>query len=572
MTKKIGKLFGVTLCVLISLASHKAYAQTSKFYNISRLSGPSRYDTSANISEAFASKEIKNVIIANGNSFPDSLAGSVLSKKLNAPILLVSNDNSYSDWSAESYIFEHLSTDGTIYVLGGEGVISTNYLSRFRQQGYTNFVRLGGSDRFATNSAIVDKMNVQAGTPVVLVNGLNFPDALSISSIAASKGYPILMSNSSSVPNLILQKLNSIKPSKVYMIGGTGVLSANIKNSIKSALSYITDQNIVRISGNDRYETSINVSNYFNLDSLSVVISSGLNFPDALSGSALAAKLNAPILLTDGKNIDKQKGYIDSSKYNNILVLGGEGAVSSSVRDKFNGTKLEVGKSFPQNSTNEIVDFKSGDVNGDGNNENIILTNDSNDNGKIFIQDPKNGQVIGSKNLNDYSTPYGKIILADINGDKVDDIMSLIESGGSSDNQTCDIASFKNSTFTQIAKNDSFEINENLLKFSLNGWDTLNINSAVFGKSYSIDLTKDQAMQQAKSSKQQVYPYLGHGPRYSVTDINGDGVYEVRMFVDISGAYHADVLSTFNICYKYSNSSWTPVKFDINSEFPIKQK
>lgn len=576
MVKKLSKVLGVALCIFGVASSYKVFAQSSKYYNVTRIFGESRYETSANISEAFESKEVKSVIIANGSFFPDSLAGSVLSKKLNAPILLASNGTSYDDWSVESYIYRHLPKDGTIYILGGEASISSDYLNRFYKQGYKNFKRLGGTNRFGTNSAIVDEMNVQTGTPVVLVNGLNFPDALSISSIAASKGYPILMNMSDAIPDEILQKLTSIKPSKVYMIGGTTALSDNIKTEVENTLSYINDQDIVRISGDNRFETSINVCSYFKLDSQSVVISNGLNFPDALSGSALAAKLNSPILLTDGRNIAKQKDYIDSTSYSNVIILGGESSVNSTIEDEFYGTKLKSGGSFPEYSDNKIIDFKNGDVNGDGNNENVILTYDSNNKGMLFIQDSRNGQVIGSKAFDDYTSHYGEIILADVDGDKIDDIMSIIESGGTSAMQTCDIETFKNNSLNLIGEwsyeKSTFKMNEDDLTFSLSGWDTMNIRSATFNKNYSIDLTSDEFMQWAKSNGSEVDPYVGHGPRFSVNDADNDGVYEVRVYEDISGECHADVLGGFYTYYKYSNSSWKLVKLDVESIYPVKEE
>lgn len=227
-----------------------------------------------------------------------------------------------------------------------------------------------------------------------------------------------------------MEKLSSIKPSKIYMIGGTAALSDNIKNTLNG----ITDGDIVRISGDNRYETSAKVCSYFNLDSQNVVMANGENFPDALSGSALAAKLNAPVVLTDGTNIKNQKDYIDSTNYSNVVILGGEGAVSSAVENNFYGTKLNLGESFQGYSNNKA---------------------------NLFIQNTRNGQVIASKALGNYTAGYGEIILADVNGDKIDDIISV---------------------------------------------------------------TKDEAMKQAKFSESTVEPYIGHGPIFSVCDIEGDGI------------------------------------------------
>ena len=52
----------------------------------------------------------------------------------------------------------------------------------------------------------------------------------------------------------------------------------------------------------------------------------GINFPDALAGSVLAAKNNAPIILV-GKEVIKQEAYIDNKKYSNLIFFGGEKAI-----------------------------------------------------------------------------------------------------------------------------------------------------------------------------------------------------------------------------------------------------
>ena len=185
-------IIAVTLLFIVPF--YRASAQSSKYYNVTRLAGQDRYETSFFIASQVNPGMTNSVILASGKDFPDALAGAPLSKKLNAPILLVDDfiyGNSYENLD---YIKKHLSKDGTIYLLGGESSINSNVVNELEQQGYTNIKRLGGENRFDTNGNIIDEMNVDEGTPVVIVNGFNFPDALSISSIAASKGYPIFMS------------------------------------------------------------------------------------------------------------------------------------------------------------------------------------------------------------------------------------------------------------------------------------------------------------------------------------------------------------------------------------------
>lgn len=345
-------------------ASNLVMARTN--YNVNRIYGENRYKTSINISKNFSNDKVDNVIIASGNNFPDALAGSVLLKKLNAPILLVDKDIEGSRDSIE-YIQGHLSTNGTIYILGGNASVSESYVNYIKSLGYNNVVRLGGKNRFDTNNSIVNFMNIEKGTPIVIANAYGFADALSVSSVAGSKGYPILMSDSRKLSEQIKEQIRNIQPSQVYLIGGQGSLSDNIISEVKDLVQSL-DNNIVRIGGNSRYDTSLEICKYFNLNSETAVIANGQNFPDALSGSTLASKENAPIILTDGKDISKQKKYIDGTDYKNLIILGGTGAVSQLSEDLLSGaiSELDIIKS------KSLYSFDMNDDNGQSYTVNIF--------------------------------------------------------------------------------------------------------------------------------------------------------------------------------------------------------
>lgn len=313
------------LTALIALGS-SASAYADNGYNVSRLSGNDRYKTSVNISESFNNGTIQTVILANGENFPDALSGSLLSKKYNAPIVLAGLTPSTSS-DAFEYIKNHLSKSGTVYVLGGTSSISDDSINYIKQLGYNNVVRLGGQNRFDTSKVILNDIKVQKGTPVILANGFGFADALSASSIAAIKGYPILMTDSKILPAETKDLLNDIQPSQLYVIGGSGVISDNVVAEAKGTAKSLSSDNVFRIAGNNRYDTSMNICKYFNLDSDTAVLASGENFPDALSGSALAIKSKAPVILTDGQDISSQKSYMSTKNFKNIILLGGAGSI-----------------------------------------------------------------------------------------------------------------------------------------------------------------------------------------------------------------------------------------------------
>ncbi|WP_285091669.1 cell wall-binding repeat-containing protein [Peptostreptococcus anaerobius] len=99
-----------------------------------------------------------------------------------------------------------------------------------------------------------------------------------------------------------------------------------------------------RISGSNRYETSVNISKKYFKKADTVVLASGINSADALV-SASYAKLNAsPILLTNKNSIESSvESEIERLGAKNIHIVGGTGSVSSSIENRLanKGYKVE---------------------------------------------------------------------------------------------------------------------------------------------------------------------------------------------------------------------------------------
>lgn len=348
MEKKF--VLGLTLPVFLismSLGSLPVQAQTAqpgvvKAQNIkvqgavgTSLSGQNRFETAKAISEQVNSSMSMDVVLTSGNNFPDALSASVLAKKLNAPILLVDSTAQGSS-EAFSYILQHLNFSGTVHIIGGEGIIGQDFIDRLNQNGYKNIDRIGGTDRYATDLQIAQKLNVAKGTPVVIASGENFPDALSISSIASSKGYPILLVGSDgNLAQGIKNFLTTDQPSQVYIVGGTGVVSEGIKAQVQSLVPSTV---ITRLSGQDRFDTAGQILNAFSMNPKTLYLSSGNNFPDALAGSALTSKTGDPILLIDPNSLAVPpaiEAYLKQLHANNlkpnIVSFGGSAVVPDAI-------------------------------------------------------------------------------------------------------------------------------------------------------------------------------------------------------------------------------------------------
>lgn len=104
----------------------------------------------------------------------------------------------------------------------------------------------------------------------------------------------------------------------------------------------------IRLAGSDRYETAYAVAEQMKLNKgeskfKNVVVASGDNYPDALSGNYLAFTKNAPMLLTNQYEVDNTAEYIKNSIEPNgtVYILGQTSAVPASLEQKLRGINIK---------------------------------------------------------------------------------------------------------------------------------------------------------------------------------------------------------------------------------------
>lgn len=256
-----------------------------------------------------------------------------MAKKLNAPVLLVDSTPETS-WAALDFIEKNVQPTATIHIIGGTGVIPSSFEAKLNGVGFRKIDRIGGFDRYNTDALIANKLAVPVGTPVVLASGISFPDALSISPIAATKGYPILLTEKDNLSQDIQDFLAQDKPTQIYCIGGSGVISESLVSSIQFP--------VTRLAGQDRFATNETVLSQFCTAPSTLYVSSGNNFPDALAGSSLAALTGDPIVLIDpssglSSKVSKYLSFLHTTGATpSITVFGGTAAVPESVVSKIN--------------------------------------------------------------------------------------------------------------------------------------------------------------------------------------------------------------------------------------------
>jgi putative cell wall-binding protein/alpha-tubulin suppressor-like RCC1 family protein len=100
-----------------------------------------------------------------------------------------------------------------------------------------------------------------------------------------------------------------------------------------SATAAVGSWSFVRVQGPDRYATAAAVArSAFPSTSRSVVVASGLSFPDALTASYLAGVVGGPILLTDPLTLPSvTSAELTALGATQVYVVGGTNAVSAHV-------------------------------------------------------------------------------------------------------------------------------------------------------------------------------------------------------------------------------------------------
>ena len=296
---------------------------------VARLAGLDRVETGLRIARAVYPDKISHAVLATANNYPDALAGSVLAYQLGAPLLLVGSSEEDQE-KIISYLKSNLKPEGEVYILGGTGVISQSFADKVSTATRTKISRIVGNDRYDTSVKIAEQLKVKTGTAVVLASGENYPDALAVSSIAAHNQLPVLLVQKDRLSAAVSEELTKIKPSKIYIIGLEGAISPAVVNQA-AKITGLEAENIIRIGGADRYATSLAIAEHFNLESGTLCLATGKNYPDSLAGSIYAAKYKAPIILTDSSLPAQTAAYLKSQKYSKAVIFGGEAAVGKDI-------------------------------------------------------------------------------------------------------------------------------------------------------------------------------------------------------------------------------------------------
>ena len=200
--------------------------------------------------------------------------------------------------------------------------------------------RLAGSDRYATAVAISKDGYPQAksANAVVIARCDDFGDALPGGILAVAKGGPLLLSQSSKLPSVVIAEITRVLKDggTIYLLGGSGAVSEDVKNTLQGLGN--NSYQVKRIAGSNREETALKIAEEIGNSSQRAIVSSAHNFPDALAISSYAAREGIPILLTrNGSLSEHALQYLTENDMNNVYVTGGTAAVSQVAYEQIAG-------------------------------------------------------------------------------------------------------------------------------------------------------------------------------------------------------------------------------------------
>jgi putative cell wall-binding protein len=323
-----------------------------------RLSDSDRYSTAVRVarerytlpSEPTDWRGVMYVVIASGEdrAAADPLAAAGLCGAYDAPLFLVSSTGASAHVKAAMAEM----ADGTpfgyslirVIIVGGPVSVPDSVFDDLKAYVEAN---TGGTlakdrviasgDRYDLAAAIARKMKAKAGGDpgwALVANGADsekFFDPLALSTVAASKDYPILLVSENGVPNATQSALTDLGNPDVVVGGGPATVSNSVVGTLDTQVGTVE-----RWSGNDRYYTAAAIADKaigkgWLTDDL---VGLSAKLPDALSGGAMIGQLRGTLLVTNGQSLSPAAGHwlaTHKAGVDKCYIIGGPASVSGGV-------------------------------------------------------------------------------------------------------------------------------------------------------------------------------------------------------------------------------------------------
>jgi putative cell wall-binding protein len=181
-------------------------------------------------------------------------------------------------------------------------------------------------------------------TELFLVRKNNCADALAVSSVAASRGIPVLLTDEVPATQLNAEAaafIGAHHPFRVYVLGDA---VASISIEVEAEFVALGVSDVVRLAGPDRIATAKAVVDalldHFQRAPVLFGVATGYNYPDALAGGAAFGNRGGVLLLADPKALSastKDPLTRFAANGSSVEIFGQDSAVSSSAEQQIVG-------------------------------------------------------------------------------------------------------------------------------------------------------------------------------------------------------------------------------------------
>jgi Tol biopolymer transport system component len=285
-----------------------------------RYAGATRVETAISASRA-TYHSAQAIVVARDDVYADALAAAPLAGKVGGPLLLTPPSATPS--ALQSEVTRLGAT--TAYVVGDTTAVSTNAENGLRAAGITTIHRIGGASRYDTAALIAERVG---GSQVYVVRGDNWPDAASVSALAAFQQRPILLTPQDSLAPAALTALKALNVSNAVIVGGTSAVSTAAETQLNDARVATT-----RLAGSDRWATSAAVATAALSAGMTgnTWLANGLNWPDAIGAGPAAAVQKGILVLVAPTTLDSSpptRDWVAAHPSQTVVAVGGPDVVS----------------------------------------------------------------------------------------------------------------------------------------------------------------------------------------------------------------------------------------------------
>lgn len=298
-----------------------------------RVYGSDRYETSVwasrtlwpatHLPESGDPADPDFIVLTSGESYIDSMVGAALACALDGQVLLTRPDDlpgMVADEIERLADAENVWWNGTgahVLIAGGPNAVSTDVFREAAElRNVSSVYRMAGTNRYETAVKMWEtylEEDTFGDTTAYIVNGSAWPDVLAVAPVAAVPDRPVLLTEKSDVPQVTMDFLIDNGFTDVIVVGGEGVVDDTAYTELVNEFGA---GHVRRIAGANRYQTALKVARHgvddLGMSAESMILVSGENWPDAVSGAPIGHVAEAPILLTgSGSLAGEVKTFMD---------------------------------------------------------------------------------------------------------------------------------------------------------------------------------------------------------------------------------------------------------------------